>query len=396
MMKKKILSVLMAGLMIFGATACGGGSQPASESKPQAQASEKKEEPKKEETKKEEVKKEAPKAVEGHVVKIEDFKGKKWKFGMITDTGGIHDQSFNQSSWEGLEALQKAYPDNVSVSYLESHTDADYVKNIETMIDQENDIIFGIGFKMEGAFVEAAKNYPDQKFAIVDAVGADKDGKIPANLQGILFRADQASFLVGYIAGKMTKTNKVGHMNGMDTPTMNEFAAGYYAGVWTANPKCEIFGQYANSFSDVAKGHSIADQMYSQGADIIFACGGDTGNGVIDAAKEKDKWVIGVDRDQYSLAPKNMLTSAMKRVGDGIQNLCKDYIEGKGFDGKPVTYGLDSGAVGIAPSTQNLPPELVKEVQDLEQKIIKGEIKVPRTAEELEKMFPNAPSKFMK
>lgn len=325
-----------------------------------------------------------------------DFKDKKIKVGMITDTGGVHDQSFNQSSWEGLDALQKKYPDQVSCQYLESQTDADYVKNIEAMIDEKLDIIIGIGYKMEAVINEAAKNYPDQKFAIVDAVGADQKGEIPKNVEGILFRADQASFLVGYIAAKMSKTGKIGHMNGMDAPVMNEFAAGYYAGAWTANPEVEIYGQYANSFSDVAKGKSIAEQLYSQNVDIIFACGGDTGNGVIDAAKEQKKFVIGVDRDQNYLAPEYVVTSAVKRVGDGIIRMVKDYVEGQPFGGQPKVYGLDSGAVGIAPTTNLIPADILKDVKDMQQKIIKGEQEVPHDEASLLKLFPNPKTPFMK
>lgn len=368
---RKILSAVMTGLLVFGMIGCGSAGESSTSNNQFDKSS--------------------------LLEKKVDFKGKKFRFGMITDVGGVHDQSFNQSAWEGLDALQKKYPDQIEAKYLESQTDADYVKNIEAMKEENVDIIIGIGYKLEPAIVEGAKNYPDQKFAIVDAIGEDPQTKtVPKNVEGILFRADQSSFLVGYIAGKMTKTNKVGHMNGMDTPTMNEFAAGFYAGVWYANPKVEIFGQYANSFNDVAKGHSIADQMYSQGCDIVYACGGDTGNGTIDSAKEKNKFVIGVDRDQYQQAPKNMLTSAMKRVGDGVIAMCLDYIEGKAFGGDPVVYGLDSGAVGIAPSTQNLPEELVKEVKALEEKIKAGEIQVPNNEESLMKLFPNAPSKFMK
>jgi basic membrane protein A len=200
---------------------------------------------------------------------------------------------------------------------------------------------------MADVVLDAAKQNPDQKYAIIDFAWDET----PKNLVGVVFKAEQASFLVGYIAGRMTKTGKVGFVGGMSFPVIWGFEYGYRAGVMQANKDVEVLGQYAESFTDAAKGKSIANSMYQQGADIVFHAAGGAGDGVIEAAKEQGKWAIGVDRDQNYLAPDNVLTSAMKRVDNAIFNVAKDLVEGKWQGGSTISYGLAEGGVDIAPTT---------------------------------------------
>lgn len=314
--------------------------------------------------------------------------------GMITDIGGIHDKSFNQSAYEGLK---KAEEDGlITLKYLESTSDADYEKHVNTFVEQEVDVILGIGFKLEETIYNAALEYPEVKFAVVDAALDGGKGQVPANAEGIMFQANEGAFLGGYLAALTTKTNKLGLIIGVDAPILNAFATGFYAGAWTHNKDITIFGQYANSFADVAKGKNLAEQMYSQDADIIYSAAGDTGNGAIESAKERDKWAIGVDRDQYELAPKNMLTSTMKRVDIAVYNVVQKISKGEAFGGKTVFYGMKEGAVGLAPSTQNISAENLKLVEEMATKLQNGEVKAPATYEELVKLFPEAKDKFMK
>lgn len=298
------------------------------------------------------------------------------KVSMVTDEGGVHDQSFNQSAWEGLEQAKKDL--EVEVSYAESQQDADFAPNFETLLDAENDLIWGIGFKLSDALMDAATANPDTKYAIIDFAYDET----PDNVVGVVFKAEQPSFLVGYIAGKMTETNKVGFIGGIAGDVIWGFDYGFQAGVQYAAKELgkdiEVLNQYAESFSDAAKGKAIATNMYQQGADIVFHASGDVGTGVIEAAKEQDKWVIGVDRDQNYLAPEHVLTSAMKRVDVGVYNVVKDLNEDKFPGGQTVVYGLDEGAVDIAPtSDKHVPQELLDEVEELKQTIISGEIEVP-------------------
>ena len=291
---------------------------------------------------------------------------------MITDVGGVNDQSFNQSAWEGLQRAEKDL--GVKAAYIESRQDADYGPNLETLLDAGTDLIWGIGFKMADAVLEASTNNVNQKYAIIDFAWE----KTPENLIGVVFKAEEASFLVGYIAAKMTKTGKVGFIGGMSFPVIWGFEYGFRAGVVQAGKNVEILSQYAESFTDAAKGKSIANSMYQQGADIIFHASGGVGDGLIEAAKEQGKWAIGVDRDQNYLAPDNVLTSAMKRVDNAIFNIAKELTEGQWQGGHTVSYGLAEGGVDIAPTTsKHVPAELLTEVEAIKVRIIAGEIVVP-------------------
>ncbi len=304
-------------------------------------------------------------------------KDDKLTIGMITDVAGVNDQSFNQSAWEGLQKAEKEL--GVEVKYLESKQDSDYATNIETLVDEEVDLVLGVGMKLAPAIEEGAKLYPEQKFVIVDETYKN----VPDNVKGILFNSQESAYLAGLVAGKMTKTNNIGFIGGMELPVIEAYQYGYMAGVKATNPKVEIQTQYANSFTDQAKGKAIANQMYSKGADIIFTAGGDVGTGAIEAAKENGKFAIGVDRDQSSLAPDNVLTSAMKRVDVGVFDTVKELVDGKFQGGTTAVYGLKEGAVGIPDTTKNLvPQDVIDYVNGEADKFEKGELKAPKNKEE--------------
>ena len=202
----------------------------------------------------------------------------------------------------------------------------------------------------------------------------------PKNVGCAVFQEEQPSFLVGYIAGKLTKTNKVGFVGGIKFPLIEKFEYGFMAGVKLANPDCEILSQYAESFTDAAKGKAIANNMYQQNADIVFHASGGVGDGVIEAAKEKDKWAIGVDKDQNFLAPDNVLTSAMKRVDNAIFDMVKKLTKGEFKGGETIVYNLSNEGVGIAPtSNRHVPKPILDQVDELIVKIKAGRIVVPAT-----------------
>ncbi|MBC7712551.1 MAG: BMP family ABC transporter substrate-binding protein [Rhizobacter sp.] len=297
------------------------------------------------------------------------------KIGMVTDVGGVNDQSFNQSAWEGLQRTKKELGNKVS--YQESKQDADYPANLETLFDAKNDLIWGIGFKMADAVLLAAKQNPKQKYAIIDySYGA----KTPPNVVGVMFKAEEGAFLAGYIAAKMSKTGTLGFIGGMSVPIIHSFQYGFKAGAKYANHKINVLEQYSESFTDAAKGKAIANQMLGKGADVVFHAAGAVGDGVIEAVKEKDKMAVGVDRDQNYLAPKNVITSSMKRVDNAIFNVVKDFNEGKFKGGSTIEYGLKDNAVDIAPSTTKMVPSvLLEEVAKIKKLIVAGKIKIPST-----------------
>ncbi|MBF0298113.1 MAG: BMP family ABC transporter substrate-binding protein [Oligoflexia bacterium] len=309
-------------------------------------------------------------------------KEKGIKIGMVTDVGGINDQSFNQSAWEGLKRAKTEL--SIKVSYQESKQDADYASNLETLTDAKNDLIWGIGFKMGDKILAAAKQNPKQKYAIIDVAFE----KTPANLIGVLFKSEEPCFLVGYIAGKMSKTGTIGFVGGIKVPLIQVFQYAYMAGAKYANPKIKIIDQYAESFTDAAKGKAMANQMFKQGADIIFAAAGSVGDGVIEAAKEQNRMAIGVDRDQNSLAPDNVITSAMKRVDNAIFNIAKDLQKGIFKGGTTITYSLKDGGVDIAPTTsKHVPASILKEVDKLKTNIISGKLIAPTKESEYNKFL---------
>ena len=301
--------------------------------------------------------------------------------GMITDVGGVHDESFNQSSWEGLQAIQKELgEDKIEVKYLESTQDSDYKPNIEQYIDEETDLIIGVGYKLADALAEAAKNYEDQDFAIIDHVYDEQ----PENITSLSFEANESSYLAGLIAGKSTKTNKVAFIGGQQSPVIDKFEYGFKAGVLAANPDAEVLVQYSNSYSDQALGKSIANSMISKGADVIFPCAGACGTGSIEAAKEAGKMVVGVDRDQYDLAPDNMLTSAMKNIDVAVANLVRDFVDGNYKSGEVINGTLANGGVGLAPTTdKNVDAKILEYVEEQAKEIKDGKISVPNNEKEL-------------
>ncbi len=302
------------------------------------------------------------------------------KVGMVTDVGGINDKSFNQTSWEGLQRAEKEL--GVEITYVESKSDADYATNIESLVDDECDLIICVGFMLAAATREAAEAYPDQKFAIID----DNTNADLPNVACLMFEQAQASYLVGLVAGMMTETNNVGFVVGMSTGPMNEFGYGYVAGVKAANPDATIQQYNANSFGDAGLGKTAAKDMITKGADVVYHAAGGTGSGVIEACKEENVWAIGVDTDQSPLAPQNVITSAMKRVDNASYDIVKAVLEGK-YEAGVKVYGMDNGGVDIAPTQDLLPADVIAAVEQAKQDILDGKIVVPKDQASFEKDF---------
>ena len=300
----------------------------------------------------------------------------KIKVGMVTDVGGVNDRSFNQTSWEGLQALDTT---KFEVKYLESKTDADYQTNINTFIDEGYDLIICVGYMLANATMEAAQANPDQKFAIIDdATCAD----LP-NVACLMFAQHEASYLVGLVAGSLTESKTVGYVQGMVSDAMNQFGVGYIAGVLEACPGAEVLQYNANNFGDVAGGNTAAKDMITKGADVIYHAAGGTGNGVMNACAEEGIWGIGVDCDQAVVLDMKdtIVTSAMKRVDTAAQDVAKAVAEGK-FAPGVIMYDLSNGGVDIAPTRDLIPADVLTVVENAKAEIIAGNKTVPSTAAE--------------
>ena len=301
--------------------------------------------------------------------------GDKFKVGMVTDVGGVNDKSFNQLAWEGLQALD---PDAFEVNYLESKTDADYQTNINTFIDEEYDLIITVGYMLADATREAAMDNPDQKFAIVD----DSSCADLENVACLMFAQEECSYLVGLVAGSVTKSNTVGYVQGMVSDPMNLFGIGYITGVLEACPEATILQYNANNFGDIAGGNTAAKDMITKGADVIYHAAGGTGNGVMNACDEAGIYGIGVDKDQrVELGLECIITSAMKRVDVACQDISKA-VKDDAFEGGVHLYNLANDGVGIAPTTDVVPAEVLEKVEAAKKAIIAGEKTIPTTAAE--------------
>ena len=344
---KKILALMLALCMVFALCACGS-SEPAAEDTAEAPAAE------------------AP--AEEAPAEEEAAPAEKVRIGMVTDVGGVNDQSFNQTSWEGLQALD---PEVFEVNYLESKTDADYQTNINTFIDEGYDLIICVGYMLADATREAAEANPDQLFAIID----DSTIDLP-NVACLMFAQEQASYLVGLVAGSVTESKIVGYVQGMVSDSMNLFGIGYITGVLEACPDAQVLQYNVNNFGDIAGGSTAAKDMITKGADVIYHAAGGSGIGVISACDEEGIWAIGVDTDQASLAPDHVLTSAMKRVDVASQDISKAVAEGN-FTAGVHMYDLSNGGVDLAPTRDHIPAEVLEVVEAAKTAIINGEKSVP-------------------
>jgi basic membrane protein A len=303
------------------------------------------------------------------------------KVGLVTDTGGVEDQSFNQSAWEGLQRAADEL--GVEVQYLSSSTDADYAPNLETFVDEDYDLIISVGYLLADATREAAEANPDVQFAIIDDSSIDLD-----NVTSLTFKAEQATYLVGYVAGLMTETDTIGFVLGMASETMHPFGYGYCAGAIDANPDIKILQGNANSFSDPAMGSTLTTNFVTNGADIVFAAAGATGTGAISECQAQGIYAIGVDSDQSPLAPETVITSAMKRVDNAVYDTVESLVDGS-LSGGVKTYDISAGGVDIAPTTDLLPEDVLSAIEEVKAKMISGEIEVPATQADFDAKYGN-------
>ena len=321
-----------------------------------------------------------------------DTSGEDFTAVMITDVGGVDDKSFNQSAWEGLQEWGKETNKTKGIDgfdYIQSNDDSDFVTNINTGVNNNFDLVFGIGYKLQEAMQDAANNNPDTHFAIIDDV---IEGE---NTVSVLFADNEAAFLAGVAAAHTTKTNKVGFVGGQEGTVIDRFEAGFVEGVKSVDPEMDIKVEYVGSFGDASKAKTIANGMYSSGIDIIYQAAGDSGNGVFSEARdiitsdpEKDIWVIGVDRDQAEEGKVELndgttreltLTSTVKGVGTASHDIANLAMKGEFPGGDVLRLALKDGGVSLTDGL--LEEEILKAVRDAEEQIINGEITVSEAPE---------------
>ncbi|HEX5785024.1 MAG TPA: BMP family ABC transporter substrate-binding protein [Burkholderiaceae bacterium] len=288
---------------------------------------------------------------------------------VVFDMGGKFDKSFNQAAYEGMERWKK----ETGGKYLdfEIANETQREQAIRRMAERGASPIIGIGFGQASSIEKVAKEFPKLKFAIIDMVV-----NLP-NVQSVVFKEHEGSYLVGVMAAKASKTGKLGFVGGMDIPLIRKFQCGYEQGVKATNPKAEVIanmtGTTGAAWNDPARGGELTKAQFNRGVDVVFAAAGGTGVGVYQAAKDAGKLAIGVDSNQNHLQPGTMLTSMLKRVDVAIYNVAKAHTPGL------TVLGLKEGGVDYAMDEHNaklVTPEMKKAVEDAKADILSGKVKV--------------------
>jgi basic membrane protein A len=300
----------------------------------------------------------------------------KIKVGVVTDIGGLNDRSFNALANKGLQDAVKQL--GVQGRVLISKSNADYIPNLTTLAQQKYDLIVGVGFLMADAVNTVATKFPQQKFAIIDFSAAALKDK-PKNVQGLLFKEQEAGYLVGYLSGLYAKDNggSLGSVGGQKIPPVDHYIAGFQAGAEKADPGVKTLNGYSQDFVDQAKCKEIALDQISKGAKVVFQVAGQCGLGVIDAAKDKSVQGIGVDADQSYLGPQ-VLSSALKKVDVAVFNEIKA-VQGGSFGGGTDTVNtVENNGVGIG-KISSAGEKYAAQVKQIQDQIASGQITPPDT-----------------
>ncbi|MEP7296000.1 MAG: BMP family ABC transporter substrate-binding protein [Burkholderiales bacterium] len=288
---------------------------------------------------------------------------------VVYDMGGKFDKSFNEAAYRGVERYKKETGKPFLEFEIANETQREQA--LRRMAERGASPIIGIGFGQAAAIEKIAKEFPKLQFTIIDMVVQQP------NVQSVVFKEQEGSFLVGMIATLSSKTAKVGFVGGMDIPLIRKFQCGYEQGAKYANPKTEVFanmtGTTGAAWADPARGGELAKAQFGKGADVVFAAAGGTGIGVYQAAKDGGKLAIGVDSNQNHLQPGTMLTSMLKRVDVAVFQAATAFKPGV------TVLGLKEGGIDYAMDEYNaklVSADVKKKVDAAKADIIAGKIKV--------------------
>ncbi|HEV3378919.1 MAG TPA: BMP family ABC transporter substrate-binding protein [Thermoleophilaceae bacterium] len=294
------------------------------------------------------------------------------KAGVVTDIGGLNDRSFNSLANKGIKRAESEL--GVETRVLISKSNGDYVPNLTTLAQQQFDLIIPVGFLMADATNTVASQLPNAKFAIVDFPAAALEDK-PKNVQGLLFRENEAGYLAGYLAGLWAKDNNattVSTVGGQKIPPVDAYIAGFQAGAKKAFPQVETLNGYSQDFVDQAKCKEIALDQIQRGSQVVFQVAGGCGLGALDAAQEEGVQGIGVDADQSYLGD-HILTSALKKVDVAVFEAVKRVQEGNFKGGTDVIATVKNGGVGLGKISAE-GQQYADQVQQIQDQIASGEI----------------------
>lgn len=307
--------------------------------------------------------------------------------GVVFDSGGLGDNSFNDSAKAGLDKAKADF--GIVEKTVTSNTEKDYETNLTALADAGCKLVFAVGLNQGDALKVVAPKYPDVKFAIID-------GEVSGpNVRSLRFAEEQGSFLAGYVAAKTSKTHKLGFVGGEELDLIKKFYYGYAAGAYYADHSVTVLpAKYAGSWDDVSLAAADALQLYGSGADIVYHAAGRAGQGVISTAKQQSKLAIGVDMNQDAVAPGFVLTSMVKHVDVAVYQTISDLINNKLQPGDKV-YDLSSDGVGLTDfkyTKDKVPAGVLDQLDGIKKDIISGKLKVPATEAEYDAFIASKPA----
>ncbi|ADO77987.1 BMP family lipoprotein [Halanaerobium praevalens] len=298
-------------------------------------------------------------------------------------SGGLGDRSFYDSAAEGVEWAEEDF--GIDSRVLECRNDPSLFRDRLIQGSMYGDVVIVVGFEFYDVVQTVAPEFPEVEYIYVDNTIEDQ-----ANITSIVYKENEGSFLAGALAAMMTTKTEVpnitaekiiGMVGGMDIPVIRNFQVGYQEGAKYVDSETKVETVFAGDFEDPAQGKESALTLFSQGADIVFAAAGKTGEGVFQAAGEKDNYVIGVDADQRYINPEVIIASVVKAVNVSVYESIERIIADELNSGSLYTYGLEEEGVYIGYGTEEMnqivPAEIKEKVQVIKEQIISGEIEVP-------------------
>ena len=297
---------------------------------------------------------------------------------LVSDIGKFNDRSFNQSQKEGLDRAKTDL--GVNTIALQSNSPSDYVPNLTQAVRKKANLIISAGFLLASDTNTVAKKNPNTHFAITDydVTGTPFNGR--KNVMGLTYAANESGCLVGYLAAEMAKKQGgkqiIGAVGGVKIPPVDIWIAGYQYCAKLYNPKIKVLVGYSQDFVASDKCKTVAQNQISQGAQVLFQVAGGCGLGTLKAADEAGIWGIGVDKDQYNDA-KRVLTSGVKRVDNGVFQASKLVTENQFRGGSNLVFNLKNGGMDVGKINPAVPKAFIDKMNELKQKIISGQVKVP-------------------
>ncbi len=311
------------------------------------------------------------------------------KVGIVFDIGGKNDRSFNAAAWEGVKRAERDL--NICLYDVEPGNPTSIEPAMRAFAERDFGLVIGVGFAQGPIMQRVALDYPNIKFAIVDGVIFEKDGKTPRqNVASLVFREHEGSFLVGMLAAYRTRSNVIGFLGGMDIPLIHKFQTGYLEGARYVNPNIQLITNYVGvtdaAWNNPGRGKELALNQLEKGADVIFTAAGNSGLGAFDAVEQygvnadgvANRFVIGVDSNQNALKKGFVLTSMVKRVDNAVYDVVNEVLQNR-FVGGFHVFGLDKDGVAYAMDENNqllITPEMIEKVEAAKAEIISGKIKV--------------------